>query len=91
MKKPLLLLLILSAFLCPSCKKETTSIILSGPVGINDLRTVGASAAELLATDQYTVLTVELQYGPGMQLQEQSVTNLRSFLWQRVSKPGCIT
>lgn len=90
MKKPLLFLLVLSAFLFQACKKETTSVILSGPVGVNDLRNVGASATELLASDTYTALTVELQYGPGMQLQEQSVANLRTFLEQRLNKPGGI-
>jgi hypothetical protein len=66
-------------------------VVLSGPVGINDNRNVGASAAELLASDNYTSLTVEVQYSPGMQLQEQTFTNLQSFLEQRLNKPGGIT
>lgn len=78
-------------FLVAACKKETNSVILSGPVGINDHRGVGASAAELLADQTYTSLTVEIQFGPGMQLQEQSVVNLRTFLEQRLNKPAGIT
>jgi len=91
MKKPFIFLLGLSLILVQSCKKEATSVVLSGPVGLNDNRNVGASAAELLASDNYTSLTVELQYGPGMQLQEQSVANLQGFLEQRLNKPGGIT
>lgn len=90
MKKPFLLLLVLSVFLFQSCKKDTKSVVLSGPVGVNDLRNVGASATELLSSNTYSALTVELQYGPGMQLQEQTVSNLRSFLEQRLNKPGGI-
>lgn len=91
MRKPVFYLLIILALLAQSCKKEATSIVLSGPVGINDNRNVGASAAELLASGIYTSLTVELQYSPGMQLQEQTVTNLRTFLEQRLNKPDGIT
>lgn len=90
MKKDVLLLLMLSALLVQGCKKETTSVVLSGPVGINDHRNVGASSGELLSATAYTSLVVELQYGPGMQLQDQTVTNLRSFLEQRLNKPGGI-
>jgi hypothetical protein len=78
-------------FLVVACKKETTSVILSGPVGINDHRNVGASATELLAAQTYTSITVEIQFAPGMQLQEQSVIHLRTFLEQRLNKPAGIT
>lgn len=90
MKKPLFFLLGLSLIVIQSCKKEATSVVLSGPIGINDNRNVGASSTEFLASNNYTSITVELQYGPGMQLQEQSVINLRSFLEQRLNKPGGI-
>ncbi|WP_353550057.1 hypothetical protein [Sediminibacterium sp. KACHI17] len=91
MRKPVVFLFIISVLLIQSCKKEASTVVLSGPVGINDNRNVGASAAELLASDNYTSLTVEVQYSPGMQLQEQTFTNLQSFLEQRLNKPGGIT
>lgn len=91
MKKTGILLLIIVLFGVQACKKETTSIVLSGPVGINDTRTVGASAKELLSATTYTSLNVEIQYAPGMRPQDQSISNLRSFLEARLNKPDSIT
>jgi hypothetical protein len=73
------------------CKKETTSSIISGPTSNVDKQVAGNSAAGLLSADTYTSLRIELQYGPGMQPQAQTLTNLSNFLAERLHKPAGIT
>lgn len=90
MKNKVLFILFIIGAMLFSCKKQTTTEILSGPVGINDNRHVGASAGELLSATSYATLVVELQYSPGMQLQPQTLINLQDFLEQRLHKPGGI-
>lgn len=91
MKKTGIFLLVIVLLSVQSCKKETTSVVLSGPVGINDTRSVGASAKELLTATTYSSLNVEIQYAPGMRPQDQSMNNLLAFLEARLNKPDSIT
>ena len=90
MKNKALFILFIIGVMLFSCKKQTSIEILSGPVGTNDNRQVGASAGELLSATSYVSLVVELQYSPGMQLQPQTLINLQDFLEQRLHKPGGI-
>ena len=89
MKKTVILCLLVFAFI--SCKKETTTSIISGPASAVDKQSAGSSANGLLAADAYTALRIELQYAPGMQPQPQTLTNLSNFLAERLNKPAGIT
>jgi len=80
-----------SATLFISCHKETTTIILSGPDAVANNQSLGKSAHDLLGADRFTTLSIEIQYAPGMQPQEQSVNNLISFLNTYLNKPGGIS
>lgn len=73
-----------------ACRKETTTQVLTGPTGSADKLAVGASAHDLLAANTYTQLNIEIQYAPGMKPQDQSVSNLVSFLNTYLNKPGGI-
>lgn len=55
----------------------------------NDL-SVGASARDLLSASSYTTVNIQIEYSPGMQLQQGSINNLVAFLQTFLNKPGGI-
>ncbi|MBV9986871.1 MAG: hypothetical protein JO301_04290 [Chitinophagaceae bacterium] len=86
-----LLYLLLAISLLAGCRKETTTTVqISGPNSTVDKQGTGQSAHQLLAADTYTVLNIDIQYTPGMRPQDQSVSNLVSFLNTYLNKPGGI-
>ncbi len=55
-----------------------------------DYVTLGTSAHDLLVAAPYSSLTIEIQYMPGYEPDNASVTNLESFLNQYINKPDGI-
>lgn len=78
MKKLILVLFIAVAAL--GCTKENTSPSSPGNTHEYDLQDLGKSAHDLLSSETYQTLNIEIQYMPGMQLQPTSVNNLVGFL-----------
>jgi predicted Zn-dependent protease len=54
-------------------------------------RPTGASANELLSDEEFTALTIEVQYMKGIQPDSMALENLKSFLYQHTHKPKGIT
>ena len=88
MKRIASLLLLIAFF--GSCRKESASTAANGSNATLDKQSVGKSANPLLSAATYTILNLEIQYAPGMQPQDQSVTNLVNFLKTYLNKPGGI-
>lgn len=84
MKKLILVLFIAIAVV--SCTKENTSPSSPGNTHEYDLQDLGKSAHDLLSAETYKTLDIEIQYMPGMQLQQTSVDNLVSFLKTYLNK-----
>src|SRR5579885_3369542 len=78
MKKLIPILLI--AVVAVRCTKENTGPSSPGNTHEYDLQDLGKSAHDLLSSDTYQTLNIEIQYMPGMQLQNTSINNLVSFL-----------
>ena len=80
------LLFLFIAFLCLSgCKKDQPE-----PDPAGNLKTVGASAKELLSSTPFTRLVIEVQTMPNSEPTQESLDNLKSFLEARLNKPGGI-
>src|SRR3954468_18845535 len=82
------LVVVLIAISAVQCRKETTP---ATPVNSLNILSTGKSAHDLLSSDTYTILTIEIEYMPGMQLLPESLTNLTNFLNTHLNKPGGIT
>lgn len=84
-----LLVLILSVF---SCSPDDESNTLEN--GINksfNLKTTGSSANDFLSASKYSSLVIEILYVQNFRPNAQTLTNLKSFMEQRLNKPGGIT
>jgi hypothetical protein len=79
MKKTLLILFIASVFL--SCKKNSNY-----KINKNHKKEVGYSSNDLLSNNDYRKLTVEIQYMAGYKPTETTLSNLTSFLSNRLNK-----
>jgi hypothetical protein len=78
------------ALVYAGCSKSSNgSLPLTGPQSNN--LAVGASAHDFLSGSIYSTVTIQIEYAPGMQLQQQSVNNLVSFLQTHLNKTGGIT
>ena len=82
-------LLIALLFLCCGCQKSMQYEI-NAPEAVHN-RAVGASAAEILKSDRFTSLLVEIQYMTGALPDAASVENLKSFLSAYCNKPSGIS
>jgi len=51
---------------------------------------VGASAHDFLSGSLYNTVTIQIEYAPGMKLQQQSIDNLVAFLKTHLNKTGGI-
>ena len=76
-----LFLLVLS-----SCSKDSTENI-----QINNKKTLGASANDLLSADKFDSMIIEIVYVEGFEPTTTAITNFVSFLNSRINKPGGIT
>lgn len=82
-------LLIALLFLCCGCQKSM-QYEFNAPENFHN-RAVGASAAEILKSDRFTSLLVEIQYMAGATPDAASVENLKSFLAAYCNKPSGIS
>lgn len=55
------------------------------------IQSTGASANDFLSDDNFTSLTIEIDYVEGYQPSQVAIDNLQAFLEQRVNKPGGIS
>ena len=87
MKPKILVLVFLSAFVF-SCKKNLLDPL--APELLHD-RSVGASANELLSSNKYKSLKIEVQYMPGFAPDNNALSQLQNFLSTYLNKPNGIT
>ncbi len=88
MKKLLALVLIVLAF--SGCQKVKEIADALDPDSLHN-RSVGSSANELLSSNRYSSLKVEIQYMPGFAPDAGAVTHLQNFLAAHLNKPEGIT
>ena len=90
MRIHLKLLLILAAFV--ACSKSSTSYV-NNPNAPDQLhnRAVGASANELLSSNTYKSLKIEIQYMTGFAPDAGAIGHLQTFLGGLLNKPSGIT
>jgi hypothetical protein len=83
---------ILSFFIIGGCSKSSTSYV-NNPDAPDHLhnRPVGASANELLASNKYTSLKIEVQYMTGFAPDAGALNHLQSVLTSLLNKPGGIS
>lgn len=87
----LLLLLILPVFVV-SCSKSSTSYVNNpGSPDYLHTRPVGASARELLASDKYLSLKIEILYMQGYAPDQPAIEHMQAFLTGLINKPGGIS
>ncbi|WP_121354567.1 hypothetical protein [Flavisolibacter nicotianae] len=73
-----------------SCKKTREIADAIDPNSLHN-RAVGSSAHELLSTEKYTALKVEVQYMPGFAPDAAALNHLQDFLSAHLDKPGGIS
>ena len=56
-----------------------------------DYKTLGTSARDMLSSEKYTSLKIEIQYMPGYQPDQTAVTNFTNFLTTLINKPGGVS
>jgi hypothetical protein len=83
LKKASLYLFLFSSIFFMACQKESL-------VSVNEYKTLGASAHDLLSSSIYTSLRIEINYMPGYQPDNTSLSNLKAFLQNYLNKPGGI-
>ena len=85
-------LALIAILVVSSCKSDDSSgdnADDGGPiVGADNKLPLGESAADLLSADSFTALEVELVSIEGFNPRAETVTNLRTFLEERLNKPG---
>ncbi|HWB24151.1 MAG TPA: hypothetical protein VG738_01670 [Chitinophagaceae bacterium] len=77
------------ALLFAACSKNNNGSSSGG--AHSDNLSVGASAHDFLSGDIFSTLTIQVEYSPGMKLQQQSIDNLTAFLQAHLHKTGGIT
>ena len=90
MKRKLALITVLLSALF-SCTK---SVITEGNGNIRKdfhLQRVGTSARDLLSDERFTSLKIEVQYMQGFEPDEKALEALKTFLFERIHKPGGIS
>lgn len=73
-----------------SCKKDDNTTTVDD-LKAENRKALGVSAEDLLSNDTYTKLSIELVYPEFSKPTDEAVSNLRSFLEERLNKPGGIT
>lgn len=90
-KSALRLFLCLQTFIFLSCEKENPELKEFNPNGTLNQKQVGESARDLLSSEKYKHLEVEICYVEGYAPTQAAISNLKIFLNQRVNKPLGIT
>ncbi|QIE59066.1 membrane metalloprotease [Rasiella rasia] len=81
-----LLLLLAFSVILTACKKDDDAS--ENDDRSENLLGLGQSAEDLLSDDIYKTLVVEIVYSNGFRPEQETIDNLRTFLNQRVNKPG---
>ena len=84
-----LLLILLSLALFTGCKQDDSEEM--NDTRAENLKALGASAEDLLSNDFYDRLVVEIVYSNGFRPKQLSLDTFRTFLTQRLNKPGGIS
>jgi predicted Zn-dependent protease len=89
--KTALFYFLLPLFVLVACSKDKDD-----PKNFNKDRSlnkknVGASAHDLLSADKYKKVVLEVQFVQGFEPQNATINNLKTFMEQRLNKPGGIT
>lgn len=84
-----LLLLFFVVTVVSGCKKDDTMEVMEDPLAENR-KELGASAEDILSSDFYKSLTIELVYPEVYRPTQESIDNFRDFITARVNKPGGI-
>ncbi|MGV8814614.1 MAG: membrane metalloprotease [Gelidibacter sp.] len=85
------LLLVLGIIICGACSKADDLINVENSVNqAANRKATGSSANDLLSDVTFTNMIIEVVYVEGFEPSQTSINNLKSFLEQRVYKPGGI-
>ncbi len=76
-------------FVLFACKSDDTEEIVEDPTAENK-KALGTSAEDILSSDTYNSITVEIAFPPTFGPTETAKINLRNFLEERINKPGGI-
>lgn len=87
----LILVGLLVFFISNSCSKTEIGITQLPSINSDNNKIVGASAKDLLSSNIYTSVKMEIQYMPGFAPDDAAINNLTSFFNNIVNKPGGIT
>ncbi len=86
-----IVIFILSAFFLSSCSKSNNTFTNNPDATALHDKPVGTSANEILASNKYTSLKVEIQYMTGFPPDAGALTHIESFLTSLINKPAGIT
>ena len=81
--------ILLTCLCIASCKKDANSNTVDD-LKAENRKVIGTSAEDLLSDDSYPKLNIELVYFGFYKPSEESITNLRTFLTERLNKPTSI-
>ncbi len=73
-----------------SCKNDDDEQVANDPTAENK-KGLGTSAEDILTSNPYTRLTVEMAYSTTFEPTETAKTNFKNFIEERVHKPGGVT
>jgi hypothetical protein len=83
--------ILFSFLLIASCKKEDDNTEVISDFKAENRLSLGVSAEDILSSGNYSKLTVEFVYFGLFRPTELAISNFRSFLSERLNKPGGIT
>ncbi|MES2239242.1 MAG: membrane metalloprotease [Bacteroidota bacterium] len=86
--KKIFAVIALAFLIFTSCSKDDSE---NGIVKANNKKTLGASAHDLLAGDDFDSMVIEVVYVVGFEPSATAINNFVSFLGSRINKPGGIT
>ena len=91
--KNILLIFLCVLLLCinNSCTKTEGGITTLPSINSDNNKIVGASAKDLLSSNIYTAVKIEIQYMPGFAPDATALNNLTSFFNNLVNKPGGVS
>lgn len=81
-----LILLLFVITTVSGCKKDDDPEVMEDPLAENR-KALGESAEDILSSDIYKSITVELVYSEVYRPTQESIDNLRTFITERVNKP----
>ena len=73
-----------------SCRKENTPNPETLPNDYSN-QSLGKSARDLLSSDKYTTLNIQVQYMPGYELEAATIANFTNYINSLCNKPGGIS